>query len=187
MGYRRRFVAVALGRSGDQSLAAVHPPPRASMSATLACRRVDSTVRALSSLDRRVVWAVMTIYLFSALRLTHYADYMQVFDVGRVQALARFYLSARFDLYYVALLFYGLASSVSGYLWFKSRYIPRGLAAFGMVSSAFCVVCTLAFLVAPGFDNIVGLWLFDTPMGIFDIVTSFWLLFRGLPRRASEN
>lgn len=27
---------------------------------------------------------------------------------------------------------------------------------------------------------VVNLWWFDTPMGIFEIATSFWLLFRGL-------
>ena len=68
----------------------------------------------------------------------------------------------------------------SSYLWFKSRYIPRALAGFGVISSAFCLACTLVFYIFPGFDKIVNLWWFDTPMGIFDIVLSFWLLFKGL-------
>jgi Domain of unknown function (DUF4386) len=78
------------------------------------------------------------------------------------------------------LLFCGLASAVCGYLWFKSGYIPRSLAAFGVVSSAFCAACTIAFLISPDFANVVNLWWFDTPMGIFDLATSFWLLSRGL-------
>ena len=127
-----------------------------------------------------LMWLAMTLHLFDALRLLSGADYLSVFEAERVQALAKLYLSTRFDYYYVGLLFGALASTVCGYLWFKSRYIPRALAAFGVVSSAFCVACTLVFYIFPNFDRIVNLWWFDTPMGIFDIATSFWLLFRGI-------
>jgi uncharacterized protein DUF4386 len=127
-----------------------------------------------------LMWLAMTLNLFDALRLLKGADYSQALGAERVQALASLYLGTRFDYYYVGLLFGGLASTVCGYLWFKSRYIPRALAAFGLISSAFCVGCTLAFYIFPNFDKIVNLWWFDSPMGIFDIVLSFWLLIRGL-------
>lgn len=84
-----------------------------------------------------LMWVLMTLNLFDALRLLTGADYLRVFDAERLQALARFYLGTRFDYYYVGLLFGALASTVCGYLWFKSRYIPRALAAFGVISSAF--------------------------------------------------
>ena len=71
------------------------------------------------------------------------------------------YLGTRFDYYYVGLLFGALASTVCGYLWFKSRYIPRALAAFGVITSAFCVACTFVFYIFPNFDKIVNLWWFD--------------------------
>jgi hypothetical protein len=127
-----------------------------------------------------LMWLAMTLHLFDALRLLSGADYLQAFGAEQLQALARHYLGTRFDYYYVGLLFGALASTVCGYLWFKSRYIPRPLAAFGIVSSAFCVACTLVFYIFPGFDKTVSLWWFDTPMGVFDIALSFWLLFKGL-------
>ena len=126
----------------------------------------------------------MTLNLFDALRLLNGSNYLQVFETERLQALARFYLGTSFDYYYVGLLFGALASTVCGYLWFKSSYIPRALAAFGVISSAFCVACTLVFYIFPDFDKTVNLWWFDTSMGIFEIATSFWLLFKGL--RSSE-
>jgi hypothetical protein len=43
------------------SAAALQPPPSASISATLACRRFDSTVSAVSSAESRVVCAVITL------------------------------------------------------------------------------------------------------------------------------
>src|SRR6202035_3274815 len=127
-----------------------------------------------------LMWLVMTLHLFDALRLLSGTNYLQAFEGERLQALASFYLGTRFDYYYVGLLFGSLASTVCSYLWFKSRYIPRALSAFGLVSSGFCVACTISFYIFPNFDKIVNLWLFDSPMGIFDIITSFWLLFRGL-------
>jgi hypothetical protein len=127
-----------------------------------------------------LMWLVMTLHLFDALRLLSGPDYLRAFEAERLQALAALYLGTRFDYYYVGLLFGALASTVCGYLWFRSRYIPRALAAFGVISSAFCVACTFVFYIFPSFDKIVNLWWFDTPMGLFDIALSFWLVFKGL-------
>jgi hypothetical protein len=127
-----------------------------------------------------LMWLVMTLHLFDVLRLLTSADYSHAWGAEQLQALTSFYLGTRFDYYYVGLLFGALASTVCGYLWFKSHYIPRALAAFGLISSAFCVGCTLVLYIFPNFDKIVNLWWFDTPMGLFDIALSFWLLFKGL-------
>jgi len=146
-------------------------------------RPVSRGLALLAALWRLVwvlMWLQMTLNLFDALRLLRGADYLRAFESERLQALAKLYLSTSFDYYYVGLLFGALASTVCGYLWFKSRYIPRALAAFGVISSAFCVACTLVFYIFPNFDKIVNLWWFDTPMGLFDIALSFWLLFKGL-------
>ena len=148
---------------------------------------VSRSLALLASFWRLVwvlMWLAVTLNLFDALRLLHGPDYLQAFETERLQALARFYIGATMDYYYVGLLFGAMASTVCGYLWFKSRYIPRALAAFGVISSAFCVACTLVYYVFPNFDKIVNLWWFDTPMAIFDIALSFWLLFKGL--RPSE-
>lgn len=128
-----------------------------------------------------LMWLAMTLHLFDALRIVGSPDYLRAFQPEQLQGLARFYLGTRFDYYYVGLLFGSLASTLCAYLWFKSSYIPRGLSAFGIVSSAWCAACTFVFYVFPHFDSLVNLWWFDTPMGLFDIATSFWLLFKGLP------
>ena len=59
-----------------------------------------------------LMWVLMTLNLFEALRLLSGADYLRVFEADRLQTLARLYLGARFDQYYVGLLFYALASTV---------------------------------------------------------------------------
>jgi hypothetical protein len=134
---------------------------------------------AFSRLVYAMTWVVIALNYFTALRILSGAEYVRAFGADQAQALARLHLSG-YDTYYVGLLFYGLASTVCGYLWFKSRYIPRGLAAWGVIASAWCALCTFVFIISPDFSKVVNLWWFDTPMGIFEIVTSFWLLFKGL-------
>ena len=126
------------------------------------------------------LWLLSTLNLLNALRLLGSASYLQVFEADRLQVLARLNVAATFDDYYVGLPFFGLAATVCAYLWFKSNYIPKGLALFGVISSAWCVICAFVFLIFPTFNKIVNDWLFDTPMGLFEMVLSFWLLFKGL-------
>jgi hypothetical protein len=133
-----------------------------------------------------LVWVFMTVNLFTALRLLSGPDYSRVLGVDRMQALARLFLSG-FDAYYVALLFYGLASTLCAYLWLKSEHIPRVLAAWGVISSLWCTACTFVFLIFPGFTRAVNLWWFDSPMALFEIVTSFWLLFKGVRSSRYSN
>jgi len=89
-------------------------------------------------------------------------------------------VAGTFDDYYVGLPFFGLAATVCAYLWLKSNYIPKGLAVFGVISSAWCVLCAFVFLIFPHFNKVVNDYWFDSPMAIFEMILSFWLLFKGL-------
>jgi hypothetical protein len=137
-------------------------------------------VGALFRLVFALLWLLSTLNMLGALRLLGNAPYLQVFEADRLQALARLSVAANFDDYYVGLPFFGLAATVCAYLWLKSRYIPRALAAFGLISSAWCVICAFVFLIFPNFNQVVNDYWFDSPMAIFEIAVSFWLLFKGL-------
>jgi Domain of unknown function (DUF4386) len=102
------------------------------------------------------------------------------------QALARLALHANFDTYYAGLPFFALASTLCSCLWFQSRYIPRGLSTFGVIASAWCVLCAVTFLIVPTFNQTVNDWWFDTPMGLFEMATGFWLLYKGLRAAPDE-
>jgi hypothetical protein len=137
-------------------------------------------VGALFRLVFALLWLLTALNMLGALRLLGSASYLQAFEADRLQALARLYLAANFDAYYVGLPFFGLAATVCSYLWFKSGYIPKGLAVFGVISSAWCVICAFIFLIFPHFNKIVNDYWFDSPMAIFEMVLSFWLLFKGI-------
>jgi hypothetical protein len=137
-------------------------------------------VGALFRLVFALLWLLAPLNLLGALRLLSNANYLQVFEPDRLQALARLHLGANLDDYYVGLPFFGLAATVCAWLWLKSNFIPKGLAIFGVISSAWCVLCAFVFLIFPNFNKIVNDYVFDTPMAIFELVVSLWLLVKGL-------
>jgi hypothetical protein len=127
-----------------------------------------------------MLWLIAPLNSLAALRLLGDAPYLKIFEPDRLQALARVQLAGSFDDYYVGLPFLGLAATICAWLWFKSNYIPGGLALYGVMSSAWCVVCAFVYLIFPHFNKIVNDWWFDFPMALFELILSFWLLFRGL-------
>lgn len=127
-----------------------------------------------------LLWLLTTLNLLTSLRLLGTASYLQAFEPERLQALSRLYLSANFDDYYVGLPFFSLAATVCSYLFLKSNYIPKGLALFGVISSAWCVLCAFIYLVFPGFAIPVNPYWFDSPMALFELALGLWLLFKGL-------
>src|SRR5438093_5793988 len=137
-------------------------------------------VGALFRLVFALLWLLSPLNLLSMLRLLSNANYLQAFEPDRLQALARLHLGATFDDYYIGLPFFGLAATVCAYLWLKSNYIPKGLSIFGVIASAWCVLCAVVYLIFPDFNKIVNDYLFDSPMATFELILSFWLLFKGL-------
>jgi len=137
-------------------------------------------VGALFRLVFALMWLLSTLNMLGALRLLSGASYLQILEPDRLQALARVSVAGTFDDYYIGLPFFGLAATVCAWLWLKSNYIPKGLAVFGVISSAWCVICAFVFLIFPDFAKPVDPYWFDSPMAIFELILSFWLLFKGL-------
>jgi Domain of unknown function (DUF4386) len=132
-----------------------------------------------------MLWLIAPLNSLAALRFLGDASYLKVFEPDRLQALARVLIAGSFDDYYVGLPFFGLAATVCAWLWLKSNYIPKGLSIFGLIASAWCVLCAVVYLIFPDFNKIVNDYIFDTPMALFELVLSFWLVFKGLRPVAS--
>jgi hypothetical protein len=136
-------------------------------------------VASLGRLVYALMWLPVTLNLLTTLRILADADYVRALGPDQLAGLMRIYLSG-YDAYYIGLLFWGLGATVGSVLWLKSNYIPRGLAVFGVVASAWCVACTFAFCIFPGFERAVGRSWFDSPLALFEFALSFWLLLKGL-------
>jgi hypothetical protein len=111
----------------------------------------------------------------------------------QLQVLARLLISLDAGGNRAAALFFGLGSTVFCYLWFRSRYITRLLAALGILAS---LVPTLVPLSTIVFSSLAAVPLrrarSGIPIAIFEIVTGLWLLIKGInphaltePRRLS--
>src|SRR5881392_4035023 len=140
---------------------------------------------ALFRLVFAILWLIAPLNSLAALRFLGDTSYLKVFEPDRLQALARVQIAGSFDDYYIGLPFFGLAATICAWLWLKSNYIPRGLSVFGVIASAWCVLCAVVYLIFPDFNKVVNDYIFDTPMALFEFIVSFWLLFRGLKPVAS--
>jgi hypothetical protein len=142
---------------------------------------------ALFRLVFAILWLIAPLNSLAALRLLGDAPYLKIFEAERLQALARVQIAESFDDYYVGLPFFGLAATVCAWLWLESNYIPKGLSIFGVIASAWCVFCAFLYLIFPNFNKIVNDYIFDSPMALFELAVSVWLLFKGLRPVASNQ
>ena len=151
---------------------------------------VGRLVALVASLTK-LVYAVTSVFVaLSLLTTLHYAsgsEYLEALGAGPLQAMVGINSAFGWDLYYVGLVFWALSSTLFAWLWLRSRYVPAALAVFGLLSSAWCLFCATAYIAVPGFSTVVNVWLFDTPMAVFYMVLSVWLLLRGLRDRPAPG
>lgn len=143
----------------------------------------------------KLVYAITSVLMVlsyqTAFRLATEPLYASALTPDALQALVRLNWFGTGPQYYVGLVFWSLSSTVFGWLWLKSRYIPAPLAIAGIATAAWCLVCTFIYIIQPAFARVVNLWWFDSPFALVDITLSVWLLTKGLadgplplPRRA---
>jgi hypothetical protein len=104
------------------------------------------------------------------------ADYLKVFGADRLQGLARLSIRAHGDVYNVGLVFAGLRSTVFCYLWFKSGFIPRVLAVWGVLASFLMGTCAFLFIIFPELARVITVEIYGAPIFVFELTMGFWLL-----------
>jgi hypothetical protein len=138
--------------------------------------RTASLIVSLLKTVMPLTWIFIAVNSFLVLRLINVPGYSQAFGHEQFNAIVRLNLSGS-GIYYIGLLFWSLAATVYSYLFFHSGYIPKLLAILGIAASAWCFVCTVLYMIYPSFSSAVNLWWFDSPMVLFELVVSIWLLF----------
>jgi len=130
---------------------------------------------------------VVTLNEFNVLRVLSGAEYLRVFEANRLHAFANLSLGAYSAGYNVGLMLAGLGSTVFGYLWFKSDYIPKPLAMLGVFSSIVLATCTFAFIIVPDLANTITLGYFGGPIFVFEVTMGLWLTLKGLRPAAASS
>ena len=133
------------------------------------------------------ILVVVTLSDFDVLRILSGAEYLQVFEGDRLQALARLSISGHGAAYNVGLVFAGLRSGAFCYLWFKSGFIPKALASWGVLASFVMGACAYSFIIFPELARVVPVAIYGGPIFVFELTMGFWLLLKGLrPYRVAE-
>ena len=106
---------------------------------------------------------------------------LSALNTEQLQALARLLISLDTGGNRVGAVFFGLGSLVFAWLWFKSRYVPRLLAAFGILASLVPVLVPLAAIVLSSFaDAPLRRARTGIPIVIFEVIIGLWLLIKGI-------
>lgn len=127
---------------------------------------------------------VITLGSFIALlALSGNDSYLAPLNQESLQAFAGFMLHKHTVLYSFPMVFLGLDMMLFCYLFFKSRYIPRLLAGFGVLSFALIFIHAIMYLIAPHYAEMpINQIVFWGPSGLFEILIGLWLLVKGLDK-----
>ena len=150
---------------------------------------VNKDVALLGAFFRLVEQAILAVTTFAgfiALRLLSRPDYLQVVDTAQLQAFARAFLSMYGIGLSIGFVFLGLGSAVFSYVWLKSRYIPKALAALGIFGSLLLTLMTLVTMVFPHVYEVLGMS-YMMPMGLYEVGLGLWLLIKGLRAPGAQN
>jgi hypothetical protein len=135
----------------------------------------------LWKLMEATVAAVIVLVSFIALQILSGEPYLTVFTPEQLQIPIGLILNAHTAIYSIPMVILGLDMMVFSYLFFKSKYIPRILAGFGIISFALIFIHALMFILAPQYAAMpINQVIFWAPSGLFEIIIGIWLLSKGV-------
>ena len=120
---------------------------------------------------------VAIINSYVAMQFINDATYPKAFDPAQIQALSILHSTYALTFVVVA-IFLGLGSTVFNYLLFKSGYVPRALAGWGVFASLLLLISQFAIIVFPTVEKIIIPACYG-PIAIDEIALGFWLLLKG--------
>lgn len=131
------------------------------------------------------IWWLVECSVSAAIVLNHYAGLLLLQGVGcpspcdpnQAPALSRFLVYLDTAGHRVEALFFGLGSLMFCYLWFRSRYVPRLLAALGILASLVPTVIPFLTMMLPSLqEQYLRKARTGIPIAIFGVMMGIWLL-----------
>jgi len=125
--------------------------------------------------------------IFGFMKLGLYTSPQSLGALGTDQSQALLDLTrhAGFAAYNISAIFFSIGSILFCYLFFKSRYIPRILSAFGVFASVVVTIICFGSLIFP--ERAATLQYGWAPMAIAEVTTGFWLLLKGVNVQPRDN
>lgn len=145
----------------------------------VAVKPVDANL-ALTALLFRVVEAATgamgIVSAFAVLQTYLVANHANAFDANQLGALVD--LGSRGVGTDVAAIFFSVGSTLFFYAFLKSRYIPRVMAAWGIIASLVYATVWFVSLILPQYSAVVIYG--SLPILIAELSSGLWLLIRGI-------
>ena len=130
-------------------------------------------------LAEAIIGGVTVLFSFIVLQLLNGEGYSAVFETEQLQALVGLFLNVRTAGLTIVIVFLCLGTTVFCYLFFKSRYVPRILAAWGIFSFLLMLIYSFVNILLPNSPAMIQTvcW---TPAILFEVIIGLWLLFKGV-------
>jgi hypothetical protein len=106
-------------------------------------------------------------------------DRSPVIEAELLQTLIGLFLGVRGAGLDVVLIFIGVGGTVFCYLFFRSNYVPRILAAWGMFTYMSMLILSITSILIQEIPEHIRM-VFYAPGGLFELIFGMWLLLRGL-------
>lgn len=101
-----------------------------------------------------------------------------VFETQQLQSLVGLFLGVRHVGLDIVLIFIGMGGTIFCYLFYTSKYVPRILAIWGIITYLTMLIISFASILMPISETVKIM--FYTPGGIFEIIFGLWLLIKGV-------
>ena len=131
--------------------------------------------------------AIMSLNMlnqFAALLLLSGADYLTVFSVEQLQALAMLFLDLHKYGYFIAQIFFGLWLLPVGYIGFKSGYLPKLLSILVILACFGHLIQYFQIFLFPDLEVITYPGL--AVATIAELSLCFWLLIKGVKEQPAS-
>ena len=131
------------------------------------CRLVESAMGACFVAVRMIAFGFIV-----------YRDEAAIFTDQERGAFVRIFSMVQGDALFFLLTFMSIGATLFFILFYRSRFIPRWLAAWGIFTYLQMSVLSIAIIVHPPFEEWV--MVFFLPGAFFEMVVGLWLLFIGI-------
>jgi hypothetical protein len=136
-----------------------------------------SQIALFMELCQACIGAVTVVLSFMTLQIFR-ASAEGTFGAEQLDAFRSLTYNATGTGFHVAMTFLGVGSTIFFYLFYRSHYVPRLLAGWGIFASLVMIIVSLATLMVPEYSKSLQYgW---GPMGIAELATAFWLMLRGI-------
>jgi hypothetical protein len=133
----------------------------------------------LFNLVQTAVLAANKLNLLATLFLSKGADNLKGLEPHQLHSLATLYTRVHGYGFSVGLIFFGCVCLISGYLIFKSVYLPKILGVLMQIAGLCYLINSFVLIIAPKIENIIFPAILVPPF-IAELSLCMWLLIKGV-------